>query len=302
MANISTFELLVKRIAPLVGNPLIDAPFRRAVQGYFLTISNPNDRDIFFRIRARIPVIDPASPDRIVQRELINGSPADRNHIYTYDITGGPENGQLVYEPMRCRRTTFGGSQRTFVTRNLRLPPGQTAAYKLLPDIVSPTVNLPEPALEIRGYLEFVQLDSFIIIIRPDGTFELVSVDAAPADLLFTPEIRGTFLDNNYPGGADLDFDQIAYAMPTSTGGAQMTITESESLFLICNLPFILDPADLSGSIDFSGRVVLDEKTLKKIDAKVKKHQKIEPDQRFELKDVAGEIEATLNQLERRKK
>jgi hypothetical protein len=40
---VSTFELLVKRIAPLAppgpSNP-VNAPFRRVVQGYFLIVTN----------------------------------------------------------------------------------------------------------------------------------------------------------------------------------------------------------------------------------------------------------------------
>jgi len=39
----------------------------------------------------------------------------------------------------------------------------------------------------------------------------------SPVKVLLTPEIRGTFLPNNFPAGGG-DFDQISYALPLASG------------------------------------------------------------------------------------
>jgi len=235
MAIISNFELLIKRIAPLSGNGIIDAPFRRAVQGYFLHISNPNNRTVNFRIRAHYPAWTNLSPDSLIDRELVNGASNLRNHIYTYDITGGPNNAQNVFEPMRCRIIKNGS--RSLITRNLSLGACQTAAFKLLPDLRSTALDLSHPRLEIRGYLEIAQLKPFF------------SSSPQPIDLLFTPESRGTFLDNTYPDtantGEKLDFDQIAYSMPTSTGAASINVSKIEGSFILCDLLSLDNDSDL---------------------------------------------------------
>ena len=302
MANISTFELLVKPIAPLTGNPLIDAPFRRAVQGYFLTISNPNNFSSFFRIRVRTPVWDARSPDPLNAREIVNGDAATRNHIYTYDIIGGPQNNQQVYEPLRCRTTSFNGFQRHFITQNLKLPAGQTASFKLLPDLVSPAINLANPRLEIRGYIELVQLRGLVFETRPDGTTIIIFSGASPINLMFSPETRGTFLDNAYPGGTNLDFDQIAYSIPTSTGGANVLIEEGTEQFLVlCFFPFLPDLPikieELEGKLDFSGRFTLNDTCLRQLNKRVEAYNNEYPEANLTLSMVRDQIEKEINEF-----
>jgi hypothetical protein len=46
-------------------------------------------------------------------------------------------------------------------------------------------------------------------------------------DVLVTPEIRGTFLDNDYPSAGttnELDFDQINYGLPVASGKGRNTV------------------------------------------------------------------------------
>ena len=113
MATISTFELLVKRIAPLVpGNPGgVNEAFRRVVQGYFLTIANPNERLVRFRMRAHLPTLSVDSPFPEIARELVAGNPSTRNHVFTYDITGGPVFGQVAFDSMDFAGTFCEGNK-----------------------------------------------------------------------------------------------------------------------------------------------------------------------------------------------
>ena len=87
-----------------------------------------------------------------------------------------------------------------------------------MPNVI-PFINLTNPDLEIRGYVE-------VLTSRFNGSF--FTLGAVPAsEVLVSPEIRGTFLDNDYPTNStsnELDFDQIAYGLPTASGRAQNTI------------------------------------------------------------------------------
>ena len=82
--NVSTFELLVKPIAPRGPIPL---PFRgvarRVVQGYFLTITNLLRQDIRFRFRFRSSAPNPDNLDRRLSRNNVN---------LLYDIAGNNLN------------------------------------------------------------------------------------------------------------------------------------------------------------------------------------------------------------------
>ena len=237
MATISTFELLVKRIAPLVpGNPGgVNEAFRRVVQGYFLTIANPNERLVRFRMRAHLPTLSVDSPFPEIARELVAGNPSTRNHVFTYDITGGPVFGQVAFDSMDFAGTFCEGNKDLYSTPTLLLPPCQTATVKLLPDITSPVIDLADPQLEVRGYIDLVQVVSIEFSQGDGGLVQVRFEEPDPVDLLITPEIRGTFLDNDYPtpGGASLDFDQLAYSLPTATGAATMTVREAVNPFFI---------------------------------------------------------------------
>ena len=286
MTIISTFELLIKPIAPPSGNPNIDTLFRRVVQGYFLTITNPNSRLVKFRIRARCPRLKNNSQDGIVDRELVT-----TNHIFTYDITGGPNSGQQISRPLTCR---FSDADTvSMVSSNLEIGPLQTASFKLLPNTA--TQLSANPRLEIRGYIEIAQLVDFGIGGVP------------PVDLIFTPEVRGSFLDNAYPqGGGPYDFDQIAYGIPTTTGGSLMAVTKTESSLLLCFLqpfppitndiqigPFPLDK--YSYAEDADGNRFLDDDGVKQFRKEVEAAKKENPDIKIDFRQARKELEDILN-------
>jgi hypothetical protein len=128
---ISTFELLVKPIAPRqMGNPAQEAIARRIVQGYFLTITNLEPLDLTFRLDFRISTPNPADPDRT----LFN------NADLIFDIAGA---NNLIPLSGDADSSRFGGS--------FRLPAGQTASVQLLPK--QRLLSFANPDFEVRGYV-----------------------------------------------------------------------------------------------------------------------------------------------------
>ncbi|MGB0564673.1 MAG: hypothetical protein ACPGVO_23175, partial [Spirulinaceae cyanobacterium] len=87
---------------------------------------------------------------------------------------------------------------------------GATASIQLLPRLTPELLVQENPQLEIRGYTR-LKVPSFRQDLQNDGR---------PVSVLLQPEIRGTFLPNNFPGGAPGDFDQINYTLLTANGQA----------------------------------------------------------------------------------
>lgn len=202
---VSTFELLVKPISiPGFGNP---AASRLIAQGYFLTIANPNN----FSVRTRLQFVATTPNLTIADTVAIR------------DVTGANIIGDLV--PTADPRK---------LTYDLKIPAHDTALVTLLPDLgkdILPPFREPDlitQQLEIRGYVEISLQSPFSL----RGT-----------NLLLTPEHRGTFIPQNL-AAANLDFDQLAYSLPTATGGSLfklggflLPITAIEDPIMTPNLP-----------------------------------------------------------------
>ncbi|NDJ20721.1 hypothetical protein GS682_03495 [Nostoc sp. B(2019)] len=201
--EITTFELLVKRIAP---PPAPANLARRVVQGYFLTITNLESKDLTFRVRFNISRPNPIDPDRT----LFN------NVDLLYDIAGAniplPLSGGV-------NSTVFGGS---FV-----LPARQTASLQLLPKIG--LFAAANPDFEVRGYVT-------LRLPRIGGQPQ----SDTPVKVLINPEIRGTFLPNGFPGGSIEDVDQINYPLAIASGKALNEIASDPPLVFVPGLPPIL--------------------------------------------------------------
>lgn len=208
--EISTFELLVKRIAPPPA-PLDVA--RRVVQGYFLTVTNLEFRPLTFRIRFNISRPNPlGDPDRTLFG----------NVGLFYDIAGANDPISLSGN---ATSTTFGG---TFV-----LPARQTASLQLLPN--ASLFAAANPDFEVRGFVT-------LRLPRIGGQPQSIT----PVKVLLNPEIRGTFLPNGFPGGVAEDFDQINYPLTVATGKALNEIASDRRLVIPVITPDVLQslPAD----------------------------------------------------------
>ncbi|HLP90858.1 MAG TPA: hypothetical protein VK184_20030 [Nostocaceae cyanobacterium] len=202
--EITTFELLVKRIAP----PPAPADIaRRVVQGYFLTITNLEPRTITYRITFHISRPNPFDADRT----LFN------NADLLIDIAGAnsviPLSGLLL-------STTFRGT--------FQIPAKQTASVQLLPkpSLFLPLNLNPFPDFEVRG---FVNLTVPVINGSTQGT--------RPVRVLLNPEIRGTFLPNDapFPNSATRDFDQINYPLQLASGKGLNEILPNQLIIIPVN-------------------------------------------------------------------
>jgi len=208
MAIISNFELLAKPIAP-AGGPAGEVA-RVAVQGYFIEISNLENRDLTLIVRTRTSKRDPAtdSPDTEFNAN---------NHLFVYDITqDNNTNGTLQSAGELIVDKQLGHSIVCLV-----LPAGQTASLGILPNTANQLTvpGSPPPDLAIRGYSEIVQSSNI------DSLFPLTFSAPTTANILVSPEHRTTFIDPQFDPTsaavqAGLDFDQVAYSLPTSNGRA----------------------------------------------------------------------------------
>lgn len=212
--EISTFELLVKRIAP---PPAPVALARRVVQGYFLTLTNLENRDFTFRIQFNISRPNPAGdPDRT----LFN------NVDLVYDIAGA--NDPILLSG-GAASTIFGGS--------FLVPARQTASVQLLPK--ASLFAAADPDFEVRGFVS-LRLPR----LRQPGSLP-VAQSATPVKVLLNPEVRGTFLPNGFPGEAIEDVDQINYPLTLASGQALNEISSDRPFFPVTLPDGILVPGQL---------------------------------------------------------
>lgn len=145
---LSTFELLLKKITPTPGT--VAGADRGILQGYFLTVANPNNVSLRLRLRfnAQTPGID-------------------RSKILVIKDTGGDnEFGNLTVSN----------------TYDFRLEAGDTGLVIVQPDITKLKFGNKADEVEVRGYVEISVVSSFIfpgnartypVIVTPEhrGTF-----------------------------------------------------------------------------------------------------------------------------------
>ena len=187
--EISTFEILAKPIAPVKGiDPALLPVARRVVQGYFLTISNLEAIDLRYRIEFTVSLPVPADPNKILLDK--------KNAFLVIDVEGANFEVPLTQVPGKPK------VYRAFFT----IPAHKTASVELLPKLPE---ALDPGLLEVRGY---VSLSRAVFGFPPESF--------PPVKVLLNPEIRGTFLPNDFPSRANtgFDFDQINYTLAIASG------------------------------------------------------------------------------------
>ncbi len=220
--EISTFELLVKRIAPPPADPAVA---RRVVQGYFLTIANLEDRDLTYQLEFHVSRPNPIDPDRTLAG----------NAVVAFDIAG-------ANTPLALSAVTPSPATPVFTTR-FRLPAKQTASVQLLPDLSRPgLLGAANPDVEVRGFVR-LRLPALRqgIFFRPQSN--------GPVKVLLNPEVRGTFLPNDLTA-RNADFDQINYPLELASGKGLNEIEPDRGIFPI--------RPDLVGNIDLDRPVLPD--------------------------------------------
>ncbi|MEG4500784.1 hypothetical protein QUB05_21135 [Microcoleus sp. F10-C6] len=189
--EVSTFEILTKPIAPPIPSaPELASVARRIVQGYFLTITNLESFDVEYRIQFTIPKPQPANPNRILLG----------NAVIFLDSAFNNSPIALIQDPDVGLTENYRAS--------FRIRARSTASFQLLPSLPGVlTANL----LEVRGFVSLFRRRRF-------------AGPLSPVKVLLNPEIRGTFLPNNFPTPpfpaptTPLDFDQINYTLAIASG------------------------------------------------------------------------------------
>lgn len=148
---ISSFELLFKSLAP-IGAPIN----RKAIQAYFLSISNLND--------ASAPEV------AVALKFQANGMPLTSSKLITAFDAGLGDN--------------FGTLDANGMSEDLVIPSGYTGLFILQPKDLSPTA----PEVEIRGVVEIVLLDtsaadSAKLLLTPQHRGTFLSADPTVQDL-----------------------------------------------------------------------------------------------------------------------
>lgn len=142
---VSTFELLLTPITPVEGN--IPGSARTVIQGYFLTIANPNNIPLRLRLR-----FSATTPNLNLDQT-----------ITIRDIVGVNEFGDLV-PTADPRKFNY----------DLSVPAHDTALVILQPDITK--LSPGKDQLEVRGYVEIFlrgNFGKFNVLLTPEhrGTF-----------------------------------------------------------------------------------------------------------------------------------
>jgi len=209
--EISTFELLAKPIAPVMGIPPALLPVaRRVVQGYFLTISNLEAINLRYRIEFTVSLPVPPDPNKIL---------LDKKNVFlVVDVEGANFEVPLTQVPGKPK------VYRAFFT----IPAHKTASVELLPKLPE---ALDPGLLEVRGYVSLF-LPPALIKFPPQPQPQPLPLpkpipipipqpqSKKPVKVLLNPEIRGTFLPNDFPSRANtgFDFDQINYTLAIASG------------------------------------------------------------------------------------
>lgn len=145
---VSTFELLLKPITPVEGN--VPGSARTVLQGYFLTIANPNNTPLRLRLRFSATTPNLNLDDTITIRDVVG------NNVFG-DLVPTSDPRKFNYD--------------------LSIPAHDTALVILQPDITK--LNPDQDQLEVRGYVEiflqgrFGNFQRFNVLITPEhrGTF-----------------------------------------------------------------------------------------------------------------------------------
>jgi len=217
---VSNFEILVNRFGPALPPPAGNV-FRRIVQGYFLTVTNLEPKRILslytkFTTTAATGnrALSPSNLTCLFDNGMINNDPRTINPSVVYALSG-------------ALMTTV---------QSFKLKPKETCLLAFLPK--TDPLTLQNADVEYRGYVELFQ--TFSVKNKPS------------AKLLITPEYRGTYLDNAFPNpdlADELDFDQLAYSVPLSSGQALNTVEAVKGINLNFDFTILKDIPALSKAL-----------------------------------------------------
>ena len=198
---VSNFEILINRITGGPASPLN----RRVVQGYFLSITNLDVRDLNLNVTVLSSKFTGSDINRdfipVTNAFMVFDNASQNNFLLNLVATGTP---------------AASAAANIFRTSNMpAIRFNQTVLVAIFPKTVIP--NDLNAALEIRGH---VKLN---LVPNPNGSIP------APYKVMLSAEQRGTFLDDSFTGrieGSVFDSDQIAYSLSLASGKAENTLAD----------------------------------------------------------------------------
>ncbi|GAB4214446.1 MAG: hypothetical protein OHK0022_53010 [Roseiflexaceae bacterium] len=195
---VSTFELVFAPITPTGGEVA-----RRILQGYFLTITNLENKDLVYRLQFTITTVNPVDATRL----LTNGVLLVDNGIKTATALPNTTNNVIALN------AAAGPNPAVYTSRQFTIRARQTALAVLLPG--NPGVDgfftNPNTRFEIRGFAALTLPVKF-------GRAGFVAQSKTPVKVLLAPETRGAFLPVAGGDPVGFDFDNTATALPISSG------------------------------------------------------------------------------------
>jgi len=191
---VSTFELLLKPQLPKLGGltpeltEKLKGLSRTVLQGYFLTIANPNKYEV--KVALKFTSINATNPFQ--------------ETITFFDATGVNERGNLNPNG----------------TTTLKLAGLDTGLFILQPDIIKndgALLNSPE-GFEVRGHVE-------ISLTKPTPSEDTALLLTAEHRGTFFRNTQMLIEKGfaRYAEASDLELDQIAYQLPMASGGSKFT-------------------------------------------------------------------------------
>jgi hypothetical protein len=207
MSNVlvSSFELLFARQIAQVPDPgsPVNTVSRRVVQGYFLTLANLEDKAYTYRVELRMtPQEDPAGAPLFVKRI---GNVLSAPGIFSSDGDG------------------------RYSTR-IKLAAHETGLLGVFPPTLLAAIGNPSATeYQSRGYVS-ISLPA-LATFTGRFSFSFKAQSKSPVNVLATPDLRGTFLPNNFSAGnvtGDFDFDQTFATLPVASGSSVLSVPPTQ--------------------------------------------------------------------------
>lgn len=199
--TVSSFELIYKPQSPKP--PSSATAVAKVVQGYFLSITNLEDKDYFYSLRFRI-----ANPG--------GNLPADRTLANNTLVIVDTPSGNNAFTSL----TSGDGKSFRVASGNITIPARGTALVVVLPQIFGsiPIPGIPAPitSLEVRGYVDI----SLPLKFEFSGPIATIGPQSpSPVKVLVTPQYRASYLSL----GEEI-VDQTQSDVPTATGSGRISI------------------------------------------------------------------------------
>lgn len=197
---VSHFELIYKPQAPKApeGTSAVD----RVIQGYFLEITNLEDKPIQFAVEfVAAAATDPLRS--LAGNALVFVDTPDSNNVQ--GVLSGSQTG-TVFRPS---------------TGNIRIPAQGTALVAVLPSAFGPlpgeSTPLTSPNFEVRGYVR-LRVPA-ILSLGGSGGIRFVKQSETPVKVLLTPQNRATY----FKADGSIS-DQTQASLPLAQGSAAAEI------------------------------------------------------------------------------